>query len=43
MKKAYVLLFDEYADWEIGNVLAEFHRLAKVKVISVCGCYGNTG
>ncbi|MCJ7772155.1 MAG: DJ-1/PfpI family protein [Desulfobacterales bacterium] len=35
MKKAYVLLFDEYADWEIGNILAEFHRLAKVEVVSV--------
>jgi len=35
LKKAYVLLFDEYADWEIGNILAEFHRLAKVEVKSV--------
>jgi putative intracellular protease/amidase len=33
--KAHVLIFDGYADWEIGNVLAEFHRLAKVDVVSV--------
>lgn len=35
MAKAYVMLFEGYADWEIGNILAEFNRLAKVDVISV--------
>jgi putative intracellular protease/amidase len=36
MKKAHVFLFDGYADWELGNVLAELRRLGKVEVISVC-------
>jgi putative intracellular protease/amidase len=35
MKKAYVLLFDGYADWEIGFVLAELRRLGKVEVVAV--------
>ncbi len=35
MKKAYVLLFDGYADWELGNVLAELRRFGKVDVVSV--------
>ncbi len=35
MKKAHVLLFDGYADWEIGNVLAEIRRLGQKEVISV--------
>jgi len=34
-KKAHVLLFDEYADWEIGNILPEFQRLDKVEVRTV--------
>jgi len=32
MKTAHVLLFDGYADWELGNVLAELRRLGKVEV-----------
>lgn len=35
MKKAHVLLFDGYADWEIGHVLAELRRLGNVPVVSV--------
>jgi putative intracellular protease/amidase len=35
MKKAYVLLFDGYADWELGNVLAELRRFGKVEVVVV--------
>ena len=35
MKKAYVLLFDGYADWVLGNVLAELRRLGKVEVVTV--------
>ncbi len=35
MTKAHVLLFDGYADWEIGNILAELHRLAKIEIKSV--------
>lgn len=35
MKKAYVLLFDGYADWEIGYVLAELRRIGSVSVVSV--------
>lgn len=26
MSRAYVLIFDGYADWEIGYVLAELRR-----------------
>ena len=35
MKKAYVLLFDGYADWEIGYVLAELRRIGNIPVVSV--------
>ncbi|MBU0991999.1 MAG: DJ-1/PfpI family protein [Proteobacteria bacterium] len=31
MKKAYTLLFDGYADWELGHVLAELRRLGNVE------------
>jgi putative intracellular protease/amidase len=35
MRRAYTLLFDGYADWELGHVLAELRRYGKVKVVSV--------
>jgi putative intracellular protease/amidase len=35
MKSAYVLIFDDYADWELGNVLAELRRMGKVKVVTI--------
>jgi putative intracellular protease/amidase len=35
MKKAYVLIFEGYADWELGNVLSELRRLGKIEVVSV--------
>lgn len=35
MKKAHVLLFDEYADWELGNVLSELRRMGKIGVTAV--------
>ncbi|VVS91450.1 DJ-1/PfpI family protein [Desulfoluna spongiiphila] len=35
MKRVYVLVFDGYVDWELGNVLAEVRRLGKAKVVSV--------
>jgi putative intracellular protease/amidase len=35
MKKAHVLLFDGYADWEVGNVLAELRRMGKIEVTAV--------
>jgi len=35
MKKAHVLLFDGYADWEIGNAMAEIRRLGGRAVTSV--------
>lgn len=35
MKKAYVLLFEGYADWEIGHTLAELKRLGHLEVVSV--------
>ena len=35
MKKAHVLLFDGYADWEIGYVLAELRRIGNVPVATV--------
>lgn len=35
MKKAYVLLFDGYADWEIGHILAELRRLGDIAVKTV--------
>ncbi|MEF2146241.1 MAG: DJ-1/PfpI family protein [Desulfovibrionaceae bacterium] len=35
MKKAHVLLFHGYADWEIGYILAELKRLGNIQVVSV--------
>lgn len=35
MSRAYVLLFDGYADWELGHVLAELRRMGKVEVVAV--------
>jgi putative intracellular protease/amidase len=35
MKKAYVLLFEGYADWELGHVLAELIRLGQREVVSI--------
>ncbi|MBT8341071.1 MAG: thiamine biosynthesis protein ThiJ [Desulfatitalea sp.] len=35
MMKAHVLLFNGYADWGIGNALAELRRLGDKSVISV--------
>jgi putative intracellular protease/amidase len=35
MKKAHVLLFDGYADWELGNILAELRRLGKIEVVTI--------
>jgi len=35
MSRAYILLFDGYADWELGHVLAELRRYAKVEVVTV--------
>jgi len=35
MKKAYVLIFDGYADWEIGHVLPELRRMGKIDVVTV--------
>ena len=35
MKKVYVLLFEGYADWEIGHALAELKRLGQFEVVSV--------
>lgn len=35
MKKAYALIFDGYADWELGNVLPELRRIGKIDVASV--------
>ncbi len=35
MSRAYTLLFDGYADWELGHVLAELRRYGKVEVVSV--------
>ena len=35
MSRAYVLIFDGYADWEIGYVLAELRRFGKVEVVTV--------
>ncbi len=34
MSRAYVLLFDGYADWELGNVLAELRRLCQIEVVT---------
>jgi putative intracellular protease/amidase len=35
MKKAYTLLFDGYADWELGYVLPELRRIGKIDVVTV--------
>lgn len=35
MKRVYVLLFDGYADWELGNVLAELRRFGNLEVVTV--------
>ncbi len=35
MKKAYAPLFDGYADWELGHVLAELRRYGKIEVMTV--------
>ena len=35
MKRAYVLLFDGYADWELGHALAELRRLGKIGVVTI--------
>lgn len=35
MKKAYTLLFDGYADWELGHVLPELRRLCKIDIVTV--------
>lgn len=35
MKKAYALLFDGYADWELGNILAELRRIGNLEVATV--------
>jgi putative intracellular protease/amidase len=35
MSRAYTLLFDGYADWELGHVLAELRRYGKVDVVTV--------
>ena len=35
MSRAYTLLFDGYADWELGHVLAELRRYGKVDVATV--------
>ncbi len=34
MKKAYVLIFDGYADWEIGYILPELRRIGKIDVVT---------
>jgi putative intracellular protease/amidase len=34
MSSAYTLIFDGYADWELGHVLAELRRYGKVEVVS---------
>jgi putative intracellular protease/amidase len=41
MSKAYTLIFDGYADWELGHVLAELRRYGKVEVATV-GFSNNT-
>lgn len=35
MSRAYSLLFDGYADWELGHVLAELRRYGNVDVVTV--------
>lgn len=34
MRRAYTLIFDGYADWELGYVLPELRRLGKVEVVT---------
>ncbi|MEQ8167906.1 MAG: DJ-1/PfpI family protein [Candidatus Eremiobacterota bacterium] len=34
MKKAYVLIFDGYADWEVGYILPELRRICKIDVVT---------
>ena len=35
MKSVHVLLFDGYADWEIGYILPELKRMGKLEITSV--------
>ncbi|MCP4021268.1 MAG: thiamine biosynthesis protein ThiJ [Desulfobacteraceae bacterium] len=35
MSRAYTLLFDDYADWELGHILAEIRRFSKIDVVTV--------
>jgi putative intracellular protease/amidase len=35
MSRAYTLIFDGYADWELGHVLAELRRYGNVEVATV--------
>ncbi len=35
MKKAHVLIFNGYADWEIGYTLAEIRRIGEIEVVTV--------
>lgn len=35
MSKAYTLIFDDYADWELGHILVELRRYGKVEVTTV--------
>jgi len=35
MKKPHVLLFNSYADWEIGHILPELRRLGGHETVSV--------
>ena len=35
MKRAYTLLFDGYADWELGHVLAELRRYGNLDTVTV--------
>ncbi len=35
MQRVYTLLFNGYADWEIGNVLPELRRFGKLDIVTV--------
>jgi putative intracellular protease/amidase len=35
MSRAYALIFDGYADWELGHVLAELRRFGQIEVVTV--------
>jgi putative intracellular protease/amidase len=35
MGRAYTLIFDGYADWELGHVLAELRRFGQIEVVTV--------